>query len=355
MNILTKYIVVEILKAALVAILVLLTLYNLFTFADEMGDLDKGEYGLKQIVLYLLLTTPGALNELMPSAALLASMLVLGTMTNSHELVAMRIATFSFLSIIKAVLLAGIILVLFSMSISEFIVPIAERTAQVMKAKAQKKEVLLQTNYGFWLRDENTYINVRQMPGDGQLADISLYELDEQGVVRTIKHAQRAIYIEPNRWLLEGVVQTLIGDNKITAAKIDKLDWETAMDPGFLDVVVVRSATLSLHDLFKYIQFLKGNGQKSESFELAFWNRLADPLVLMMMLLVAVPIVLKANIQMSVGIRILLGTIFGIGFHLFDKIIGHIGLVYGFDPMLMGVLPSMAITIAAVSVIARMR
>jgi lipopolysaccharide export system permease protein len=359
MNILTKYIVIEILKASLVSILVLLTLYNLFTFADEMGDLGKGGggYGLGHIVQYLLLTTPGAMYELMPSAALLASLVVLGSMANSHELVAMRVATFSLMAIVKAVVLAGVILIIISTCISEFVVPVAERTAQVMKAQAQKKEVLLHSNsrYGFWLRDENTFINVRQMPGNGELADISLYELDEQRSVRIVKHAKRATYVKPNHWLLKDVVQTQITEGKTIASKFKQLDWKTGMDPGFLDVVVVRSETLSLVDLYTYIQFLKGNGQKSKPFELAFWSRLADPLVIVMMLLVAVPIVIKAHREMSIGFRILLGTVFGVGFHLFDKIIGHVGLVYGYEPMLMGLLPSMAISIVAVSVISKLR
>lgn len=355
MNILTKYIVIEILKASMVAILVLLMLYNLFTLADEMGDLGKANYTLGKIIKYVLLTTPGAMYELMPSAALLSSLVVLGAMANNHELVAMRVATFSLFSIIKAVLLVGFILVIMTILISEFIVPIAERTAQVLKAKAQNKKILLKTDYGFWLRDENSFINVQKMLGDGLLADISLYELDKLGgSVRVIKHAKWAKYIESRRWLLQEVVQTHIFNDKTTASKVDELIWETAMDPGFLDVVVVRSSTLSLLDLYTYIQFLKQNGQKSKSFELAFWNRIAAPLVIIVMLLIAVPIVIKINKSVNAGFRILLGTVLGLGFHLFDRIVGHVGLVYGYDPMLMGILPSIIISIAAVTIIKRL-
>lgn len=355
MNILTKYIIIEILKASLVAILVLLMLYNLFTFADEMGNLGKGNYELQQIIKYVLLTTPRAMYELMPSAALLASLVVLGEMANNHELVAMRIATFPLLQIIKAVALSGVILVVMAMAISEFVVPITERMAQVLKTNAQEKEILLESSHGFWLRDKNSYINVQQMQGKGELADISLYELDKSHAVRVIKHAKRASYIEPNRWLLQDVVQTQLFTDKTTASKIDELIWETAMDPGFLDIVVVRPSALSLLDLYSYIQFLKENGQKSKTFELAFWNRLADPFVIIAMLLVAIPIIIKANREVNMGVRILLGVVLGVGFHLFDRIIGHIGLVYGIEPMLMGILPSMIISITAVSIITKLR
>lgn len=79
MNILTKYIVNEILKGAFIALILLLTLFNLFTLADELKDL-KGAYNLTEIFIYLALTSPRVCYELVPAAALLGSLFVLGAM-----------------------------------------------------------------------------------------------------------------------------------------------------------------------------------------------------------------------------------------------------------------------------------
>ena len=88
---------------------------------------------------------------------------------------------------------------------------------------------------------------------------------------------------------------------------------------------------------------------------MAFWSRVADPIVIVVMLLVAVPFVIKVERQMSMGFKIMAGTLMGLSFHLFDKIIGHLGLVYGYDPMLMGFLPGMVILTVAVAVISTLR
>ena len=68
MNVLTGYIVREILKGSFVALLLLLTLFNLFTFSDELNDVGGG-YGLKQIFYYLALTSPTVFYELVPASA----------------------------------------------------------------------------------------------------------------------------------------------------------------------------------------------------------------------------------------------------------------------------------------------
>ena len=89
MNVLTFYIGKEILKGSLVTLLILLTIFNLFTFADEVKDL-KGAYDLKQIFYYITLTSPKVLYELVPSSALIGSLFVLGSMGNNRELIAMQ-------------------------------------------------------------------------------------------------------------------------------------------------------------------------------------------------------------------------------------------------------------------------
>jgi len=99
-NVLTGYIVREILKGSFVALLLLLTLFNLFTFSDELKDLGGG-YGLKQIFYYLALTSPRVFYELVPSSALLGSLFILGAMGNNRELIAMRAADYLFLELLK--------------------------------------------------------------------------------------------------------------------------------------------------------------------------------------------------------------------------------------------------------------
>ena len=83
------YIAREVIKGTLAAILVLLTLLTFFTFADELGDIGKGDYGMSQITKYLLLTLPRNFYELLAPAALVGSLVTLGALANHRELVAM--------------------------------------------------------------------------------------------------------------------------------------------------------------------------------------------------------------------------------------------------------------------------
>lgn len=355
MNVLTGYLVREILKGSFVAVLLLLTLFNLFTFSDELKDLGKGSYGLTEIFYYLALTTPSVFYGVMPASALLGSLFILGGMGNNRELIAMQAAGFSILGIIKAVLLAGGILALLAILVGEFVAPTAERAAQVIKVTAQNEQLVMNAQYGLWLREDKKFINVRKILDNGNLADISIYELDEQHHLHVSTHAEKATFQGNRQWKLEDIRQSGISTQQMTAASRAEQIWQSSVAPDLLDIVVVVPQNLSMYDLAMYIDFLKDNHQKSHEFELAFWGRVVNPLVVFVMLLVSAPFVIGVTRGANVGARMMIGVVIGMSFNIIDKIVGHLGLIYDLNPVLVAFFPSVTVLALALYALNRVR
>ncbi|WP_031433763.1 LPS export ABC transporter permease LptG [Methylomarinum vadi] len=355
MNVLTGYIIKEVVKGSLVTVLLLLTLFNLFTFSDELKDLGKGSYGLKEILMYLALTSPRVFYELIPSAALLGSLFVVGSMANNREIIAMRSIGLSVFWVIRSIMLAGLVLVVISLVVGEFVAPAAERTAQLIRTTAQNQKVVMHSRYGMWLREGNDFINVRQIHDDGYLGDISIYHLGDEGRLDVMKHAETARYLGQRQWRLENIRWSEVASRQVFADTLAEQNWNTSIDPDLLSIVVVNPDNLSLYDLFMYIDFLKENNQKSQSFELAFWSRLVNPFVTFVMLMVSAPFVIGIRRGIGTGGRMMIGIIIGMTFNIFDKIAGHLGLVYGFNPMLMAILPSLVVFCAALFAVSKVR
>ena len=357
MKILTAYIVKEILKGSMVAMLILVTLVNLFTFRDQLKKLGQGSYDLQEIILYVTLTTPKVFFELMPSSALLGSLFVLGAMANNREIVAMRAAGVSLLNLIKSVLLAGAVLVMLSFTVGELVAPITEKSANILKieARSENKQAVWQSFYGFWLRDGDLFINVREIKGEGVLADVSIYQLNEQDRVQRFTHAESARYKGKKSWLLEQVRETEISPSQVTSSEMDKKDWQSSISPNLLDIVVLDPGNMSLYDLAMYIQFLKKNNQKAETFEFAFWGRLVNPFITLVMLLVSVPFIIRLQKAQSAGLRMMIGIVFGMGFLIFDRITSHVGLIYDLNPIIIAFFPGALVFSGAVYAISRLR
>ena len=353
MNVLTWYIVREVTKGSLVAMLLLLTLFNLFTFSDELKDIGKGHYHLKEIFMFLALTSPRVFYELVPSAALLGSLFVVGAMANNREIVAMRAIGLSTTWFIRSIMLAGLVLVAVAVTIGEFVAPTTERAAQVLKSTAQNNGVVMRSQYGMWLREGNRFINVRKIHDDGSLGDIRIYEFDDQQRLESLMQAEQGQSQGNKQWILHDVRQSYIKPNQITATTEQERLWQSSIDSDLLKVTVVNADNLSLYDLYMYIDFLKNNHQKSQLYEMAFWSRLVNPLVTFVMLMVSAPFVIGIGRGVSTGARIMMGVIIGMSFNIFDRIAGHAGLVYGMNPLLMALLPSTLVFCAALFMVWR--
>jgi len=213
----------------------------------------------------------------------------------------------------------------------------------------------MNVKYGLWLREGKKFINVRKIQDEGNLADISIYELDEQRRLRSSTHAEKAVFQGNQQWKLEGIKQTGISMEQMTASNQNEQLWHSTVAPDLLDIVVVNAHDLSMYDLAMYVDFLKDNHQKSHEFELAFWGRVVNPLVVLVMLLVSAPFVIGIKRGINVGGRMMIGVVIGMGFNIIDKIVGHIGLIYDLNPPLMAIMPSLTVLVLALVALMRVQ
>ncbi len=340
MRILDRYIGRAVVTGTLGALLVVLGIELFFAFVSELGDIGRGDYGLVQALKYLALTTPRRLYDVFPMAALLGSLLTLGALASNSELVVMRSAGISVARIARSVMQAGLALVLLMLVVGELIAPPAEEYAQRERALAQWHAMLLQTVYGYWARDGANIVNVRQMLPGGVLSVVSIYDFDAGHRLRSITQANSGVYRD-RKWLLKGVRQSFIGENAVTTRRLATLEWPSLLDPEILDVVVVRPVDMSMYDLFRYVRYLRDNGLDARPYSLAFWTRVVNPFSSLMMLFLALPFVFGGLRSVGAGHRIVVGVLVGMTFYLLNQLLGHLGQVYGLNPILSAAAPTL--------------
>jgi lipopolysaccharide export system permease protein len=241
--------------------------------------------------------------------------------------------------IIRAVLMGGLVLVAVSVGVGELIAPPAERSAQALKAMALKKQVATRSKYGFWVRDGNVFINIREIQKQEDLGDINIYEIDDRKNLLLATHASRATY-DGGQWKLKQIRLSRFAPGQVTAEAKPAADWSSVLAPDLLNAFVIRPESLSAWELARYSDYLKDNGQQSRSVEQAFWGRVVNPLITLVMLMVAVPFVLNVRREVGMGQRIVVGVVIGLGFYLFDKMFGHLGLIYDMNPVFAAVFPA---------------
>lgn len=339
MRVLTRYIASTILASTALVLAVLLALYTFIDFVTELEDLGKGEYGLAEIARYISLSMPKRIYELLPIAALLGSVVGLGNLASQSELVVMRAAGLSMGKINSAVILVAVVLFIVALFMGEVVRPITEQKAQTFQSLAQTGTVSMQSNYGFWTRDGNHFNHIEYILPNGQFKGISIYQFDDQQRLRKISKAEQASH-NSEVWILEQVVHSRIDERSIQVQSEATQQWQSTLNPGMLNVVVVPPEFLPVWSLLDYIQYLKANQQASNRYQLAFWSKLMMPLSAAVMVFIAVPFIFGPLRSSPIGGRVLAGALAGIGFHLFNQMFQHMGLVFGLWPFMSAALPT---------------
>lgn len=352
MGLLQRYIARSILTSTVLVLLILLGLYTFMDFVAELEDLGKGDYHLKEAAIYILLSMPKRIYELLPIAALLGSVLGLGNLASQSELVAMRAAGVSVQQINKAVMIVAICLMLVAVFIGEILRPPLEQRAREIQSTAQTGTVGSRSQHGFWTRDGLHFNHIRRIQADGHFSDISIYEFDNQHRLRMVTKAQEAYY-EGDSWTLSDVVQSKIDEQGVEVRSVAHALWRSQLNPGMVNIVLVPPEFLPLWSLLDYIKYLKDNHQASAQYEIAFWIKIMMPLSSAVMVFLAVPFVFGSLRTSPIGGRILIGSLVGISFHLLNQSFQHLGIVFGLLPWLTAAFPTLVFAICGVLLMRR--
>ncbi len=342
MKILERYIGRTVAMSVVTVTLVISSLFLLIGVAGEFDKIGSSNYTFFMAVKYTLLLLPDRIYEFFPLATLLGSILGLGALANSSELVVIRTAGASIFLIVGAIMKTAVILMLFAFALGEVIAPPALQYAKLQQVKALSKDISLNTRYGLWARDSNTYIHVQRANNEGKLFDVHLYRLNESYQLKQILHAKTADYDGKN-WQLKDIKQTDISLEKINVSHIASMQWETLLDPELVSVVTFKPNKLPIWKLNSYINYLKDNGLETAQYELAFWSKIIMPFTIAAMVLLAVPYIFGSLRRTSVGQQILIGFLAGLVFFIANRLLGQMSIVYNFHPALGASIPTLLI------------
>ena len=342
-----RYLARQIYGAVGFVLLGFLALFAFFDLIAELRDIGQGNYQLRQIFTVVALWVPGHAYELLPIAVLIGTLYVLAHLSSNSEYTVMRAAGLSPLRAGAILAKIGLAFVVGTFVIGEWVSPFSEEAAQQVRMRATQSLIGGSLGSGLWFKDERSFINVREAREANSLSGVRIYEFDAKYLLRQVTAAERAEYVGKGSWRLIGVRQTQFGAAGPTIAQHQEAEWRSAMSPDLLNVLIVVPERMSAWKLYKYLQHLAGNRQKTERYEIAMWKKLVYPIATLVMMALALPFAYMHARAGLLGIKVFFGIMLGIAFHMLNSLFSHIGLLQNWTPFASAVLPSVAFLAAA--------
>lgn len=331
-------------SATLLMWLLVSVLDALFVLLGQLADIGRGDYSFADVALFVVLGLPARAWQVFPVAMLIGAVMGLGNLAAQSELNALRFAGCSVARLTRAVMVAGLLLLAGGVLLGEVWAPYGQQLAQQWRSQAIYADVSVQREAGFWVRDGRRFIQVARSEADGSLSQVTVYQLDETPRLERATAADSATP-QTGHWLLKGGRVSEFLERRIAVEHRDEVVWSQLMDVRLAQLLTRDAATLSLSELSEYIDYLRRNGSDVSAYQLNFWQRLAAPVSALAMLLLAVVMVLGPLGRRTLGQRLLVAVLTGLGFKLLTGIVGHAGLVYGMSPILSAFLPSLLVLV----------
>ena len=339
MKTIDRHIVSSFLRSYGLDAVILVVLFTFLELLSQLDDAGKGNYQVRDVFLFIGLTLPRRMLDLMPISALLGSVVALGLLADHGELLAMQAGGISVQRICWSMFATGTVLILLTALLAEMVVPPMDQLARKKRAHAISGSEFTLTKQGFWSRRGSTYIHVGKTHSGGVANDLDIFEMDEKGRLKTYTYAREANIRKKDQWVLKDITRKIFTDEGIKTTRMPGLTLDSFLSTEQIGFFEIPADSLSSSDLYRYAQTMRENGQNADRYRLSLWRKLSVPLSTGAMVLLSLTFIFGFTRRITAGKRIMIGSFVGVLFYSADQVIVHLGLLLSLSPMITAMTP----------------
>ena len=245
---------------------------------------------------------------------------------------------------------------LLTFAIGDYIAPLADRTAQLVKVRYLGRLTTGAT--GAWLKerqDDRSYaVNVRALTPQGDMVDVRIFEFDAKGRLTSQARAASGQFGLKGTWVLENVQRSRfeqIGSDQARVARLDAPGWEwpTRLSADMVAASLLKPDRMATLDLFQYIRHLNINGQSAQRYEIEFWRKVFYPLSCLVMVVLALPFAYLHFRSAGIAGYVFGGVMAGISFFLLNNVFGYAGNLQNWSPWLTAAAPGLIYSVLSLA------
>lgn len=318
MTVLSRYITTNYLRLFGLVLGSFIAIYLVIEFLEKINRFSQAGSKPVFILLYFLLKIPAIVSQVMPLAVLMATLLTLGLLARSSEIVAMQSCGISLKTITKPLLLIALTLSLVTFVANETVIPTAsERLRYVEEVLILDKSpsTFFRLN-NIWYRDESFILRARLfLPDTTTLKGVTLWQISETMQPSQRIDAEEGVW-EGSHWVLKKVIRRNFAAGKVRSTEtVATLPIPVSLKINDLKVSDKYAEDLGFFKLRRYTEKLRKGGYDATRYLAQMHARISFPFACLIMAFVGIPFALRGG--RSSGIALGIGLSLGIGFAYF--------------------------------------
>jgi lipopolysaccharide export system permease protein len=352
MKIKDRYIANTLLTYSIVVLLVWLSIYSFFNFLAELNSVGKVNYTILEAFKYIMLQLPEVAYQQVSPIILLGCVLGMGHLATTGQLIILRASGISILKITWLTLKNAIIFLILITMIGELVAPTLTTYSENERSNALGQNSLSSSQDGFWIRDGDNFINVKNNVDGTIFNGITVIEVNnESNKIERVVESKSAIFdgqnIDMDSTNIFSINSATLFD-EISIKERNLYKKRVAFDRDLIDSLEKEPKDLTTFTILKQIEFLKDNKLRAEVFEVELYKRFVKPITLVAMISLAMLFIFGSTRDATLGRKVFFGVAMGLSFELISRIGGALALSFDLSPLLSTFVPAVAIMIIAI-------
>jgi len=338
-----RHILRELLKITFLMLVLLVSLFALFHFLEELNR----DYPANIKLSYIANSIPYFIYMLSPLAVLLGSTIAVGKLTINKETQTIIASGISINNLIKKIYTFAFIVATSMSVLGEFYGPFFYTLAKEIKGQALLNQSFQNFSSESWLVRNEVFSNkkiifhIKKTIEESSFEDISVFEFKDDILVNYL--FSKKGYLEENTLKLVDYSSLDIKyDNQLLYQKnLSKNNQEKVYTLSSNQIFSLTNDlnTLTLIDLFERWRYLNSYGLRSEIYIQEIMSRISQPLIASGLLVIILPLVLNMQRNTSIGKMIFFSISLALVFNLIYKFANTLALNIGIDILFSSLAP----------------
>ncbi len=324
------------LRIMAVLVMLVLVLQSLDLLSESGKIMDYPGNGQAQLWQYVTLRVPQLIARFLPYSVLLATIIMLATLNQNSEVIAMKAAGLSAHQVLAPLLLTSLLIAAAAFAFNDRIVTRSTATLSAWEAveygKLPDNPV---TRPNIWLRDGDNLLYARTVSGKGsamRLEGVVWYRRNPAGAMQEIIKAQSAGNSKQG-WLLADGTSFDITSGKQAALATPRL-VAASVTPDQVLIGNVDPDSQSLAELGASIIAMKAAGRRTAELEANWWHKISGPLSALLMPLLGAIAAFGLARSGALFIRAVIGMALGFAYFVADNFALAMGNLGAYAPLL---------------------
>ncbi|WP_150468102.1 LPS export ABC transporter permease LptG [Francisella sp. SYW-9] len=328
LNRIDRYIFKTVFSSFLIVTIIFCILFFIFTYLAQVSNNNSNASNI-ELIINTFYQLPGILYTLLPACAMVGALMGLSLLANHSEIIILRASGRSTFQIAKGVVLVGIIGSLVTMVFGGYIAPVLQKISDT--------NTVAYNTYDLWFKNKDGLMNITNIDPKAKTAFGIRKFIVEDNKVKQIRFAQSAKYTNDNVanvYNISTVTFPTKDEQKHIKVEsgINQTNWSNPIPISVAQVITINDDNyLNFNQLSKYM-FARGQTNDT-AIALKFWQEIFQPISLMVLILLSVPLSIGSTRSSTLIIKLILGAFFGFAFFIINQIFGPIALIMHIPPI----------------------